>query len=166
MRGTNSPTNPNLKFSFVEKIPHHLPKPRVNREDRPPFSYASPSVRKTLSSKPPYPSKEPWGPSASGSRRDLTRENVGVLERSNKNPPLFHRVCLARLTSPCRCRIPFPQTYKRKNFFTPDFRKPHLCPQTTSHQIPLPQKLWGFQGDFLESPLGGVQRQSRSERSS
>ena len=81
----NTRINPNLKSSFIE---------------------THSSYQTTLST------EEPWGASAAGSRRGPTRENVGALERSNKNPPLFHRACLARLTSPCRCRKPFPQTYK------------------------------------------------------
>ena len=56
----NTLINPNLKSSFIE---------------------THSSCQTTLST------EEPWGSSASGSRRDLTRENVGALERSNKNPP-------------------------------------------------------------------------------
>jgi len=42
------------------------------------------------------------GVSAAGSRRFLPQTKKGALEHSNKNPPLFHRVCLAGFTSPCR----------------------------------------------------------------
>ena len=55
----NTRINPNLKSSFIE---------------------TDSSYQTTLST------EELWGSSASGSRRFPTRENVGALERSNKNP--------------------------------------------------------------------------------